>query len=632
MSPTMSAKSPKVGKDDALAPPKIYGSSRRRTSTVVRDKNDSMMWPGSGGNQTLVGGLNSARSGASARDGKSPAGSARGSGSPMTAEGGKAKGPAPDPKASLPSVTGSRRRSSAMGVPGMGASSVMTAKQKAKEAEEKEKAKVAEREKQNAQRRAREEKDKDLAALKVRKKSREDALIRFEETRKKDISDHGGFRERALQLADHASWSLLYEACRQGNADKVRALVDPPKAAYLHRNDKTRERPISVDLRHVDWAAEELGGGSGNDARTWLTEACHVNAAGGKMARTALHAACSSGRADVVQILCQEFGAKIDLPDAAGRPPIWDAAKHGHLEVVQFLVDAGAKVDTPDMAGNTATHMAVRNGHSIVVQVLVDAGADLLCQNKEGKMAKEMSSAGSKLSMYLKSLGELQAETMKPKEDLQLHIDGLQRRDHPDPVRKNAFATCGVDLCSFLTSCCRLQVHRIRLGHSMYVRSAFFVCERHIESGEYLIKRTYDGFRTNEIAHGPLPAVSAIGAAQSGLVLVALSDGRILRTQDDFETVEFALPGVRVPLQNHPLCSTASPCGSVHMMTAAHMTARDRTWLTLLGGRWRTAEGSLSQAQIRCHTARPCSTSGSSTRTSLMLSGMPRPRNCRRRG
>ena len=78
--------------------------------------------------------------------------------------------------------------------------------------------------------------------------------------------------------------------------------------------------------------------------------------------------------------------------------------------------------------------MAVKNGHHIVVQVLVDAGADLLCLNKEGKMAKEMSSAGSKLSMYLRSLGELQQSTIEPKQDLQLHEDGSQRRDHPDPV------------------------------------------------------------------------------------------------------------------------------------------------------------------------------------------------------
>ena len=78
----------------------------------------------------------------------------------------------------------------------------------------------------------------------------------------------------------------------------------------------------------------------------------------------------------------------------------------------------------------------------------------------------------------------------------------------------------------------------------MYVRSAFFVCERHIESGEYFIKKTPDGFRSTDIAQGPLPAVSAIAAAQSGLVLVALADGRIMRTLDDFQTVTFVHPGV----------------------------------------------------------------------------------------
>ena len=55
-------------------------------------------------------------------------------------------------------------------------------------------------------------------------------------------------------------------------------------------------------IRYVDVANQ---GGGDNEAGTWLTEAVSVNATGGMMGRTALHAACSSGHMDVVQLLCK---------------------------------------------------------------------------------------------------------------------------------------------------------------------------------------------------------------------------------------------------------------------------------------------------------------------------------------
>lgn len=40
-----------------------------------------------------------------------------------------------------------------------------------------------------------------------------------------------------------------------------------------------------------------------------------------------------------------------DVVDDTGRTPVWEAAKHGHQEIVFFLVDAGAHADTADIEG-----------------------------------------------------------------------------------------------------------------------------------------------------------------------------------------------------------------------------------------------------------------------------------------
>jgi len=64
------------------------------------------------------------------------------------------------------------------------------------------------------------------------------------------------FHDQAIEKAQQAAWSLLWEAARDGDMDKVRALVDPQPVTYPDRNNKTRDRPISVDMKHVDWVRQ----------------------------------------------------------------------------------------------------------------------------------------------------------------------------------------------------------------------------------------------------------------------------------------------------------------------------------------------------------------------------------------
>ena len=81
----------------------------------------------------------------------------------------------------------------------------------------------------------------------------------------------------------------------------------------------------------------------------------------------------SSGIFDVNCLLCL---AKSRYESSARSTPLCLAARGGHEEVVQILLDCGAECNKTDTDGYTPLHMAVRFGHKDVVKELLDRGAE----------------------------------------------------------------------------------------------------------------------------------------------------------------------------------------------------------------------------------------------------------------
>ncbi|MFT3914994.1 MAG: ankyrin repeat domain-containing protein [Anaeromyxobacteraceae bacterium] len=90
-------------------------------------------------------------------------------------------------------------------------------------------------------------------------------------------------------------------------------------------------------------------------------------------------AAAAGGAAGAVRDLlasAPELVRHRDRPQ--GTTALHLAARHGHREVVQALLDAGAEVDALETAsGTTALHWAAEVGHPSVVEALVARGASL---------------------------------------------------------------------------------------------------------------------------------------------------------------------------------------------------------------------------------------------------------------
>jgi hypothetical protein len=76
----------------------------------------------------------------------------------------------------------------------------------------------------------------------------------------------------------------------------------------------------------------------------------------------------------------------------AGGSPVHQAAQHGHLRIVRFLLSKGASLTAPNEAGQTILHLAAERGHEAVVEFVVSEAMGLAAAG--GGMGGPGSAAG----------------------------------------------------------------------------------------------------------------------------------------------------------------------------------------------------------------------------------------------
>jgi ankyrin repeat protein len=65
--------------------------------------------------------------------------------------------------------------------------------------------------------------------------------------------------------------------------------------------------------------------------------------------------------------------------------PLSGAARQGHVEFAQMLLERGAVIDGRDNRGRTSLHTAVFEGNTEVARLLLEHSADVNARNKLGK-------------------------------------------------------------------------------------------------------------------------------------------------------------------------------------------------------------------------------------------------------
>ncbi|XP_028173938.1 poly [ADP-ribose] polymerase tankyrase [Ostrinia furnacalis] len=142
----------------------------------------------------------------------------------------------------------------------------------------------------------------------------------------------------------------LFEACKTGDAPRVKKLVTPQ----------------TVNARDT---------------------------AGRKS--TPLHFAAGYGRREVVEILIAA-GAALQARDDGGLQPLHNACSFGHADVVRALLSAGAAPAARDNWGYTPLHEAAAKGKVDVCIALLQHGADPNIRNTEGKTPLDLADSATR--------------------------------------------------------------------------------------------------------------------------------------------------------------------------------------------------------------------------------------------
>ncbi|XP_038620066.1 LOW QUALITY PROTEIN: poly [ADP-ribose] polymerase tankyrase-2 [Tachyglossus aculeatus] len=159
-----------------------------------------------------------------------------------------------------------------------------------------------------------------------------------------------GRRGSGPSEAGEPSARELFEACRNGDVERVKRLVSPD----------------GVNSRDT---------------------------AGRKS--TPLHFAAGFGRKDVVEYLLQN-GASVHARDDGGLIPLHNACSFGHAEVVNLLLHHGADPNARDNWNYTPLHEAAIKGKIDVCIVLLQHGAEPTIRNTDGKTALDLADPSAK--------------------------------------------------------------------------------------------------------------------------------------------------------------------------------------------------------------------------------------------
>jgi len=115
---------------------------------------------------------------------------------------------------------------------------------------------------------------------------------------------------------------------------------------------------------------------------------------------TALHKGCLWGYLEVVKILIENGGAKVNAKNKYGWTPLHIAYQNNRVAVAEYLMEhGGANVNAKNNAGMTPLHEASWGGHLDRTKFLVEHGADVNTKDNKGKTPLYCSSSNGHLDV-----------------------------------------------------------------------------------------------------------------------------------------------------------------------------------------------------------------------------------------
>jgi palmitoyltransferase ZDHHC13/17 len=204
----------------------------------------------------------------------------------------------------------------------------------------------------------------------------------------------------------------IFTYARQGNIERIRAVIESGQASPTDRNDD------GITPLHLAAIADRF------PVCAYLIEkGAEVNALGGNLPATPLQWAARKGLIDIMDLLIQhganprlvdsqDFSCAhsvthssdywallyilcqpdiaVDERDNMGLTPLHWAAQQGDAVSIKVLLKFGANPNLVDRNGLTALHWAASGGNKSCISQLLEAGADVRAMNRDHRKAQEM--------------------------------------------------------------------------------------------------------------------------------------------------------------------------------------------------------------------------------------------------
>ncbi|CAG2231640.1 unnamed protein product [Mytilus edulis] len=165
--------------------------------------------------------------------------------------------------------------------------------------------------------------------------------------------------------------SAVHFACSNGNAKLVQQLL------YSQYDVDTTIKDYWGKLRYMKTNSENITKQKIDVAKELKN--LHTTGSG----RTVIHAACSQGHTEVLNLLI-DIGMSVNDTTNYGVTPLYLACKNGHIVTVKFLLDLKDKTliscvkrTIKDKQEQSVLHAACYSGHTEIVKLLIDDGMNV---------------------------------------------------------------------------------------------------------------------------------------------------------------------------------------------------------------------------------------------------------------
>lgn len=167
--------------------------------------------------------------------------------------------------------------------------------------------------------------------------------------------------------------ALLKSAVISGNASLVGTLIDHGGDVNFRDSDDQSILSAAIESGQID------------ALKTLIASGCTIDCSTDQV----LHLASAMNRADMMKVLCANYrDLDVNSVDSSGRSAIHIAARGGFVEVIRFCSTKEGDPEIQDMDGCTPLHLAAKEGHLDAVECLVEATVySKYALNKQGKTA-----------------------------------------------------------------------------------------------------------------------------------------------------------------------------------------------------------------------------------------------------